>query len=241
NVLQLVLDPRPHPYQMLAMNQQLPQVPFRHRRDPDLGKAIFHHQLQNQLRCAPVMLLLPPILPGDRSCIPDPQLVPIPLQPTLKPSRAPTGLDAYQHWLPPPFVENPRFLGMQQPALDQLARLHVQHCYLLEARMKVTAYILHIRPPSSRALRSLANRVYSRLLGAVGRHPINRSATGVLSCEETEGAEWRDPERVSFAMLPQGVLPRLTVATGRNLNERTCRREFRFASVRSWACSQKEG
>src|SRR5215472_1541615 len=79
----------------------------------------------------------------------------------------PRGLHAYYYRPLQPFVENPCFLGMQQPALDQLARFHVQHCYLLEARMKVTAYILHMRPPSSRALRSLANRVYSRLLGAV--------------------------------------------------------------------------
>src|SRR5262249_51144954 len=80
------------------------------------------------------------------------------------------------------------FLGMQQPALDPLARSHVQHCDLLEARMKVTAYILHIRPPSSRALRSFANRVYSRLLGAVARHPIKPEVgEGSAPRESTQG------------------------------------------------------
>ena len=44
-------------------------------------------------------------------------------------------------------------------------------------------------------------------------HP-DRSATGILSCQRTFGAEWRDPERVSFAMPRQGVLPRLPIATG---------------------------
>src|SRR5215472_10910065 len=44
-------------------------------------------------------------------------------------------------------------------------------------------------------------------------HP-DRSATGILSFQRTFGAEWRDPERVSFAMPRQGVLPRLPIATG---------------------------
>src|SRR5215469_6248057 len=191
---------------MLAMDQQLPQVPLGNRRYPDLRKAIFYHQLQNQLRRSPVMLLLPPILPGDRSRIPDPQLVSTPRQQALKPMRVPTGLDAYQHGLLLSCVKSSRLLGMQQPALDQLARSHLQHCDLLEARMKVTAYILHIRPPSSRALRSFANRVYSRLLGAVARHPINRRRRS----DSTE-REWRDPENASSATPIRGVLPKLRV------------------------------
>src|SRR5258707_560685 len=42
-----------------------------------------------------------------------------------------------------------------------------QHCYYLKARMKVTAFLLHIHLPSSPVLRSLPNRIYSKLLGAV--------------------------------------------------------------------------
>src|SRR5260370_36535009 len=56
---------------------------------------------------------------------------------------------------------------MEEGGLDQRARFLVKHCYHLKARMKVTPYILDMRPPSSRALRSLPNRVSSRLLGAV--------------------------------------------------------------------------
>src|SRR6185312_8733355 len=51
------------------------------------------------------------------------------------------------------FVESLSFPAfMNQPALYHLPRLQIQHCHLLEARMKVTTDILHMRPPSSRAL-----------------------------------------------------------------------------------------
>src|SRR6478735_5597262 len=67
--------------------------------------------------------------------------------------RVSAGLDAHHHWPRQRFVES---LGLpvfvHQPALRQLARFLVQHRYHLKARMKVTAYILHMRPPSSRAL-----------------------------------------------------------------------------------------
>src|SRR5215469_6244568 len=129
---------------MLTMDQQLPQVSLRHRGYPDPGKAIFHHQFQNQGRRSPIMLLLPPILPGDLSRIPDPQLVPTTREQALKPMRIPASFDPYQHRLLQPLVKNPRFLGMQQPAFYQFARFLIQHCDLLEARMKVTTYILHM-------------------------------------------------------------------------------------------------
>src|SRR5262249_17782405 len=100
------------------------------------------------------MLLLPPLLPRDRSRIPDPQLVLATRQHTLTPMGVPAGFDPYHPRSPQSLVESPCFLGMQQPAFHQFTRVLIQHCNLLEARMKVTPYILHIRPPSSRALRS---------------------------------------------------------------------------------------
>src|SRR5262249_20330720 len=102
-------------------------------------------------RRPPVMLLLPSLLPGDRSRIPDPQLMSTTRQQTLKPMRVPAGFDPHQHRPAQSLVELPGFFGMEQPALDQLARLFVQHCYHLKARMKVTTDILHMRSPSSRA------------------------------------------------------------------------------------------
>ena len=66
--------------------------------------------------------------------------------------RVPTGFDPH-YYRPLQFlIENSRFLGMQQPALDHLARFQIQHCDYLKARMKITTDILHMWPPSSRAL-----------------------------------------------------------------------------------------
>src|SRR5947209_997405 len=98
------------------------------------------------------MLLLPPLLPGDRRRIPDPQLVLTIRQQTLKPMRVSAGLDPHHHRPLESLVKSPGFPRMQQRAFDQLARFLLQHCDLLEARMKVTTDILHMRPPSSRAL-----------------------------------------------------------------------------------------
>src|SRR6516165_4777275 len=84
--------------------------------------------------------------------------------------RVPAGFDPYYHRLLQTFVENPCFLGMQQPALDQLACFLVQHCNLLKARMKVTAYILHIRPPSSRALRSCTSSLLETVWGPLSSY-----------------------------------------------------------------------
>src|SRR5260370_24782822 len=120
--------------------------------------------------------------------------------------RVPAGLDPHQHRPLQSFVESSRFLRSQQPAPDQLARFLVQHCYHLKARMKVTAYILHMRPPSSRALRSLPNPVYSRLLGAVVVIQSTGAPRQFCTFREISGAEWRDPEGVSSAMPLRGVL-----------------------------------
>src|SRR5713101_69476 len=197
-VLQLVLHPRPHPHQLLPMHQQLSQVSLLHRRYPDPGEAILQHQFQNQRRGSPVMLLLPPLLPRDRSCIPDPQPVPATCQQTLKPMHVPAGFNPYQHRPLQSLVESSRLLGMQQPPFHHFARFLVQHCDLLEARMKVTTYILHIRPPSSRALRSLTNRVYSTLLGAVVRHPIKRCRSSARRNDGERGTPRMFNERCRF-------------------------------------------
>src|SRR5919198_2871358 len=111
-------------------------------------------------------------------------------------------LDPYHHRPLQSLVKFPCFLGMQQPAFHQLARFLVQHCHLLEARMKVTTDILHMRPPSSRAPRSLVHRVYSGLFG--GRCSSSNQAPP----ERAPGA----PSKPDFGLLgwwsegPQGAL-----------------------------------
>jgi hypothetical protein len=51
-MLQLVLDPRPHPDQFVPMQQQLPLVPLLARWRPDARKPSFHQQLENMTRVA---------------------------------------------------------------------------------------------------------------------------------------------------------------------------------------------
>lgn len=83
NVLQLVLDSRPYPYQVPAMQQQLPQVPFFDTGNPDPGKTFLQQQAQDQPGIALIMLLLPPVLLPDFSRISHPHLVPQLLQQTI--------------------------------------------------------------------------------------------------------------------------------------------------------------
>src|SRR6476661_732773 len=114
--------------------------------------------------------------------------------------RVSAGLDAHHHWPRQRFVES---LGLpvfvHQPALRQLARFLVQHRYHLKARMKVTAYILHMRPPSSRALGHKQIEFTRDDLGAVV----------VIQSSDSEGAlrpegESKDRENISFVHTASG-------------------------------------
>src|SRR5437867_4476650 len=60
--------------QGMPVPQQLSQVPTLRTRYPDPGKAIFQHQLQDQLRILPIRFLLAHALRADLRCILDPQL-----------------------------------------------------------------------------------------------------------------------------------------------------------------------
>src|SRR5713101_6971409 len=72
-MLQLVLYLRANQHQLVAVNQQLPQVFLFARRRPDPRKPPFHQQLQNQ-RCVAPVVLLPPYLAGTNlRRIADPQ------------------------------------------------------------------------------------------------------------------------------------------------------------------------
>src|SRR6478752_5296688 len=124
-------------------------------------------------------------------------------QQTLKPLRVPAGFDPYHHRPSESLVESSCFLGMQQPALHQRARFLVQHGYHLKARMKVTTYILHMRPPSSRALGHKQIEFTRDDLGAV---VVIQSSEHDPELAKGK-CESKDPDTASFAMLRQGVLP----------------------------------
>jgi hypothetical protein len=56
--MQLIHDPRAHLHQPMAVPKQLTQIAIFRTGYPDPRKAIFHHQLQQQLRIFAVGLLL---------------------------------------------------------------------------------------------------------------------------------------------------------------------------------------
>ncbi|MFY9558989.1 MAG: hypothetical protein WAQ52_02025, partial [Terriglobales bacterium] len=70
--MQLVHDPRARLHHPVPVPQQLPQISILPVRHPDLPKAIFEHQLQNQLRILAIRLLLAYSLRADLGGIPDP-------------------------------------------------------------------------------------------------------------------------------------------------------------------------
>ena len=64
-----------NPHQLVAMNQQLPQILLFTRRRPDPRKPSFQQQLQNQRGIAPVVLLLPHFAGANLRRISDPHIV----------------------------------------------------------------------------------------------------------------------------------------------------------------------
>jgi hypothetical protein len=99
--LQLVHDPRARLHHPVTMPQQLPQISSLPARNPDLRKAIFQQQLQNQLRILAIRLLLAYPLRADLGGVPDPQLKLQLGEQSFKPASVPTRFHphAYLHSL----------------------------------------------------------------------------------------------------------------------------------------------
>src|ERR1700733_1308920 len=129
------------------MQEQLPPVPLGRRRHPDPRKAILGQKPQQQLGIAPVGLLLPLATGADLRGIPDPYLVSQLRQRPLEPLRLPAGFDPHSHRPFQSRVKGPHLLLplVTQRLLHHLSRHQVQHCDLLIARMKITAYNFHVR------------------------------------------------------------------------------------------------
>jgi len=145
----------------------LPQIPILPVRYPDLRKAIFHHQSQNQLRILTIRLLLAYSLGSDLRCVPDPQLEVQLRQQSLKPAPMPAGFHPHTYFhslrrqIP---VELLRFLAMQPPPLLQLTCVRIYKRNLLEARVVVCSYNDHCPAPFSRAFWLVSrHQVYSGL------------------------------------------------------------------------------
>src|ERR1039457_3409525 len=146
--LQLVHDPGARLHHPVAVPQQLPQISVFPARHPDLRKAIFHHQLQNQLRILAIRLLLAYPLGTDHGGVPDPQLEVQLRQQPFKPARMPAGFHPYTHLHSlgrEIAVELLRLFAVLQSLLPAFASVGIHKRNLLEARMVVTTYNPHVR------------------------------------------------------------------------------------------------
>src|SRR5215469_17914437 len=99
------------------MPQQLPQIAIVPARNPDLGKVILQHELQDMPRVLAIGLLLAYPLRSDLGCIAPPQLEVQFRQQSLKPTCVSTGFHAHTQL----FTANCkiaiklfRFLGMRE-------------------------------------------------------------------------------------------------------------------------------
>src|SRR5664280_3601118 len=130
------------------MPQQLPQIAILPARYPDLGKAIFQHQLQNQLRILAIRLLLAYSLRTDLGGVSDPQLKLQLGEQSFKPARMPARLHPHAHLYSlgrQITVELLRFFAVLQSPLLQFPSLGIHKSNLLEARVVVTTYNHHVR------------------------------------------------------------------------------------------------
>jgi hypothetical protein len=101
--MQLIHETRAHLDQPMPMPEQLPQVAIFCVRYPDPRKAIFHQQLQRQLRILTIGLLLAHSFRANLRCVPDPQLKLQLAQQTLKPACVSAGFHSHTH---PPLLKH---------------------------------------------------------------------------------------------------------------------------------------
>jgi hypothetical protein len=125
----------------MPVPQQLSQIAILPARYPDLGKIIFQHQPQYQLRILAIRLLLAHAFRVDCRSIPSPQLELQLGEQSFKPACMPTRLhpEASFHALCTEItVELLRFLAVLQSPLLQLPSLGIDKRNLLEARVIIT-------------------------------------------------------------------------------------------------------
>jgi hypothetical protein len=154
-MLQLILHLGPHPHQLVPVHQQLPQVAFGQRRHPpQVRKVAVQQQPRDQLRIPPVVLLLARFLSPNLRRIPQPQPVPVLLQPPLEPQHVATALHPHHRARRQAAVKLLQLPArVRDPAIrEYLPALRLHPKYLLPARMIITPYNLHDWLLSSRAL-----------------------------------------------------------------------------------------
>src|SRR5712691_3017391 len=136
----------------MPVPKQLTHIAIFRTRYPDSRKAIFPHQLQQQLRVLAVGLLLLDALGFDLRWIADPHLKTQLCQQSLEPAGIPGRLHPHSHVDSSPLQVSIELLGLPIAVVQSLfaifAGLLHQKCNLLKARVIIYAYH-HVRllPP----------------------------------------------------------------------------------------------
>src|ERR1700760_2686951 len=163
------------------MGEQLTHIALLRIRKPQPGKTVFHQQLENMAGVSLVGLLLANITGSNLGRIPNPQGVSKLFHQQLKPAGIAGGFHANQRRNRQLTIESFRLAaGMHQLLLLHLPGLCVQYCYLLVARVKITAYNLHKAPLLPRSATQVSNP--SLVPGPLGPFGLsNQAQRGICS------------------------------------------------------------
>jgi hypothetical protein len=135
------------------MSQHLPDISFGWRGSPDLREAIAEEQIQDVQGIPQVGFLFAHSRRTDLRRVSNPKFVAIATEHALEPRRVDGRFHAHPSGTGKCGVKLLRLtVLMFQPALDDLARGGIQHCNLLKASVKITAYNKHHSAPFLRAL-----------------------------------------------------------------------------------------
>ena len=121
--VQLVAQHRAHAHQLVTMPEQLPQVAFGRRGNPDFRKAFRQQQIENQRGVAFIGLLLAHFAGANLGGVSDPKFVTEFRQQPLEPVNRPGRFDPHAHRPLQIPVERVRFAALViQPSLDSTPR-----------------------------------------------------------------------------------------------------------------------
>jgi hypothetical protein len=155
--VQLVPQHGAQAHQLVTVPEQLPEVAFGGRGNPDFRKAFRQHQIENEPGVALIGLLLAHFASANFRGVSDPKFVAELREQTLEPVNRARSFDAHAHRFLRTLqasVESVCFaaLVVQAALAKHLAGLFSGHGNLLIACMKITTYNDHRSAPFFRAL-----------------------------------------------------------------------------------------
>src|SRR5258708_36595746 len=201
-MLQFVFHPAAYLYQLVPMQNQLPQITLLPVRRPQLRKPPFHHQFQNMSRVPFVGLLLAHVTGPDLRRISDPDFVSQVLHQFDEPLTVAGRFHADQRRRRQLLIKH---LGVpscvHQFLRATLPSLRVQPRHLLPAGMDITSYNHHAKAPSSLGALVLKPRLPGR--SSLRSYPISPNFTWagflMFAHHRLDGARW--PTMMHFSSL----------------------------------------